>query len=258
MEKIQALIADDEEQLRTYLKNKLKLIWPELVICAEAENGIAAIELTEKLRPDIAFLDIKMPGKSGIEAAGEINRISRIVFITAYDQYAVDAFENEAIDYILKPYEEKRLKKCVARLKKRILAEKNNGFESRDISLILRKIADNIPAQPRKKYLQWIRVQKQETIHLIPVNEISLFMAQDKYTALFSRKKEYLIRRSIKELEQQLEPELFWRIHRSTIVRVGDIEKVSRSITGRYVIKVKNFHKPVTVSRRYTHLFKQM
>ena len=258
MKKITAIIADDEKQLRLHLKNKLSQIWPELKICAEAENGIEAVKLAKKHKPDIAFLDIKMPGKSGLEAAGEINTICRIVFITAYDQYAVDAFENEAIDYILKPVENIRLKKTVTRLKERFIAENNPADTPKDINQILKKISETISTTQENKYLQWIKAQHGDSIRLIPIDEITIFQSTDKYTAVISKGKEYLIRKTIKKLETMLDPEKFWKIHRGTIVKVSAITKVSRSVTGRNIIKVKEHEKPITVSRSYVHLFKQM
>ncbi len=259
MNKITALIADDEKQLRLHLKNKLGRIWPELEICAEAENGIQAIEFVKEYKPDIAFLDIRMPGKSGLEAAEEINQICRIVFITAYDQYAVDAFENEAIDYILKPVEDTRLEKTVIRLKKKFAEENALPDNSEDINQILKKISETISTTTQKdKYLQWIKAQQGDSIRLIPVDEITIFQSSDKYTAVISKGKEYLIRKTIKELETMLNPEKFWKIHRGTIVNVSAITKISRSVTGRYIIKVKEYEKPITVSRSYKHLFKQM
>ncbi|MCP3900167.1 MAG: response regulator transcription factor [Desulfobacteraceae bacterium] len=258
MNKITALIADDEKQLRLHLKNKLSQIWPELEICAEAENGIQAIEFAKKYKPDIAFLDIRMPGKSGIEAAEEINKICRIVFITAYDQYAVDAFENEAIDYILKPVEHTRLEKTVNRLKERFAEQESKTDNSEDINQILKKISETISTKPKSEYLQWIKAQQGDSIRLIPIDEITIFQSADKYTAVISKGKEYLIRKTIKELETELNPEKFWKIHRGTIVRVSAITKVSRSVTGRYIIKVEEHEKPITVSRSYIHLFKQM
>jgi len=258
MKKITAIIADDEKQLRLHLKNKLNQIWPELEICAEAENGIEAVKLAKKYKPDIAFLDIKMPGKSGLEAAGEINTICRIVFITAYDRYAVDAFKNEAIDYILKPVEDTRLEKTVNRLKKRLAVDNRQADNSEDINHILKKISETISTKPENKYLQWIKAQQGDSIRLIPINEITIFQSTDKYTAVFSKSKEYLIRKTIKDLETMLDPEKFWKIHRGTIVKVSAITKVSRSVTGRYIIKVKEHEKPIIVSRSYIHLFKQM
>lgn len=256
MKQVTAIIADDEKELRRYLKAKLNQIWPELEIIGEAENGIEAVELAKKYHPDIAFLDIKMPGKSGLDAAEEINSISRIVFITAYDKYAVDAFENEAMDYILKPVEQKRLEKTVHRLKKDLSSD--NKTNSDEIKQILNKISENIAGRQENKFLQWIRAQHGDNIRLIPVDEISLFMASDKYTIVISKSGESLIRKTIKELETQLDPEIFWKIHRSTIVKVSSIKKVSRSLSGRYIIKISDYDMPLTVSRTYIHLFKQM
>jgi DNA-binding LytR/AlgR family response regulator len=259
MGNITALIADDEDQLRYELKKKLGKIWPDLEICCEAENGIKAVKLAEKHRPDIAFLDIRMPGKSGLEAAKEINSICKIVFITAYDQYALDAFDNEALDYILKPIEDSRLAKTARRLKKQLTSKENKSLKSSDnIDKILQKISRAIPELQGKKHLQWIKAQHRDTIELISVETINYFKAMDKYTTLFTNDKEYLIRKTIKDLEKELDPEMFWRIHRGTIVKVSAITKVSRSITGKYIIKVSGEENPLTVSRSYIHLFKHM
>jgi DNA-binding LytR/AlgR family response regulator len=250
-----AIIADDEEQLRTYLKTKLAQIWPDLVICNEAKNGIEAIDQINECRPDIAFLDIQMPGLTGIEVARKIAGKCWIVFITAYDKYAVEAFESEAIDYLLKPVTTERLEKTVSRLKERV---ETQSEPPQDFSQIVEKLISNMPDKSTSEYLKWIRAQHGDGIRLIQTDDIIYFKSEDKYTCVKTKTGESLISKPIKELAKELDPEKFWQIHRSTIVSVASITKVSRSLTGRHIIKLKNISEPLTVSRTYSHLFKQM
>ena len=255
MSQIKAIIADDEEQLRIHLKLQLHKLWPELVICGEAANGIEAVALIQKARPDMAFLDIRMPGLSGIEVARKIAGTCHVVFITAYDAYAVKAFENEALDYILKPVTENRLDKTVKRLQKQMSSTPRQGAE---ITETLERVLSSLEAKVSIDYLQWIKVQHGDGVRLIPVAEVCYFKAGDKYTMVMTGKGESLIRKSIKSLEEELDPNQFWRIHRGTIVNVNQIAKVSRSLTGRSTIKLKDLPETLMVSRTYTHLFRQM
>lgn len=255
MQEIRAIIADDEEQLRTYLKSRLSEIWPELVICGEARNGQEALALIEKHRPNIAFLDIRMPGLSGMEVARKIAGSCWIVFITAYDQYAVEAFENEAVDYLLKPVTRKRLERTAKRLKEQIAASTKPPMA---FSEIVDRLMANLQDIEKPGYLQWLRVQQGDSIRLIPVDEVFYFKASDKYTMVISKEGESLIRKPIKELADELDPNEFWRIHRGTIVNAACISKVSRSLTGRSVIRLKGLSETLIVSRSYAHLFKQM
>ncbi len=255
MPEIRAIIADDEEQLRSYLKSGLSAVWPELVICGEAENGKEALKLIEKHRPHIAFLDIKMPGLSGMELARKIAGTCWIVFITAYDQYAVEAFENEAIDYLLKPVTDKRLKTTVKRLQKQIA---DTHKPPSDLAGTMERVLSALEAKKTHGYLRWIKVLHGDGIRLIPVDEVCYLQASDKYTVVMTREGESLIKKSIKELSAELNPDQFWRIHRGTIVNTNQIAKVNRSLTGRLVIKLKDLPETLTVSRTYTHLFRQM
>ena len=255
MQEIKAIIADDEDQLRRYLKSRLSDVWPDLVICGEAGNGQEALELIDEFRPHIAFLDIRMPGLSGMDVAKKIADSCWVVFITAYDQYAVEAFENEAIDYILKPVTRERLEKTTDRLKKQIAA----SFEPpADLSKIVDRIITSLSNKETPGYLKWIRIQQGEEIRLIPVEEICYFKASDKYTVVITKDGESLIRKPIKELANELDPDKFWRIHRGTIVNAACIDNMSRSLTGRGVIRLKDRAESLTVSRSYTHIFKQM
>jgi len=250
-----AIIADDEEQLRIYLKSKLAVLWPELNICGEAENGLEALRLIETCRPVVAFLDIKMPGLSGIEVARKISSGCRIVFITAFDQFAVEAFENEAIDYILKPVTDQRLQKTIKRLKKQI---SENAITSLDITQSMDRLLAALKDRPAAGYLKWIKVRQGEEVRLIPVDDICYFKAEDKYTVVKTREGESLIKKTIQQLAEELDPDQFWRIHRGIIISVRQIGRVSRSFAGRLIIKLKDLPETLTVSRSYAHLFKQM
>ncbi len=252
---IRAIIADDEKALRDYLRRQLEKTWPELEILAEAENGRQALSLITSQKPDIAFLDIRMPGLSGIDVASKMSGQCRIVFVTAYDQYAVDAFEKAAVDYLLKPVTSDRLEKTVARLKASLNTTPPPIRELSDILETLRRSGQkNHPAQ----YLNWIRVQYRDGIRLIPVGDVCYFKASDKYTVVRTQDQEALIRKPITTLVKELDPSIFWQIHRSTIVNVKCIDKVSRSMTGQRLLKLKQPSETLIISRTYAHLFKQM
>jgi DNA-binding LytR/AlgR family response regulator len=255
MTQTKAVIADDEKQLRVYLKSLLLELWPDLIICGEARNGKEALELIEKHRPDIAFLDIKMPGLSGMEVAKKVTESCWVVFITAYDKYAVEAFENEAIDYLLKPITHKRLEKAVRRLQKQIAASIRPPS---DMTEIVERAIARLYKKKKLGYLRWLRAQHGDGIRLIPVDEVCYFKASDKYTLVLTKESELLIKKAIKELANELDPNQFWRIHRGTIVNAHYITKVSRSLTGRGVVKLKDRPELLTVSRSYINIFKQM
>ncbi len=250
-----AIIADDEKELRVYLRSILSDVWPELVICGEAQNGREALELVESTKPQIAFLDIKMPGVTGMEVAKRIAGICRIVFVTAFDQFAVEAFEREAVDYLLKPVLKDRMIQTVERLKNQlnISAEPPDGFAE-----VVEQILSRLPGKRDTEFLRWIRTQHKDTIRLIPVEEVEYFSAEDKYTLVITKEGESLIKKSIKELVHELDPGQFWQIHRGTIVNVAKIDRISRSITGRGVLKLRERPELLTVSRNYLHLFRQM
>ncbi len=244
-----ALIVDDEAPLRSYLKRQLARLWPELTVIAEAANGVTALEAIHAHKPDIAFLDIQMPGLSGLEVAEQIGDICRIVFITAFDQYAIDAFEKAAVDYLLKPVMDERMQTTIERLQAHI------GNHPPDLSQLLRDLSRQI--RPAADYLQWLKVGRQDEITLLPVDEVDYFHAGDKYISVFSAGKEWVIRTSLKDLESRLDPQRFWRIHRSTIVRLEAVIRVTRDITGRHWLELHGYKKPLVVSRNYVYLFKQ-
>jgi DNA-binding LytR/AlgR family response regulator len=253
MKQVRAIIADDEDALRAYLKDRLSALWPELTIIGEARDGETALRLIRDTRPDIAFLDIQMPGLSGIEVAKKAAGTCLFVFVTAYDRYAVDAFESEAIDYLLKPVTDERLTRTVQRLQERLASE-----TVPDLSGLLERMSRSSASLSLPGHLQWIKAQHRESIRLIPVADIYYFKSTDKYTSLRTKDGEFLIRKAIKELEDELDPAQFWRVHRAAIVNVTAIQTVNRSLAGSFTITFKDIKDHVAVSRAYSHLFKQM
>jgi DNA-binding LytR/AlgR family response regulator len=250
-----AIIADDEKELRTYLKSLLSETWPGLIICGEAKNGKDALALIESERPQIVFLDIKMPGLTGMDVAKQIAGICHIVFVTAFDQYAVEAFEREAVDYLLKPVSKERLIQTIERLKNQLDASSEPPAQ---LAEVVEQLLSKLPGRGGSNFLRWIRAQRKNSVRLIPVEEVDYFRAEDKYTLVITKEGESLIKKSIKELAGELDPGHFWQIHRGIIVNVSRIDKVSRSLTGRGTLKLKDRSELLTVSRNYLHLFKQM
>jgi DNA-binding LytR/AlgR family response regulator len=259
-----AIIADDERLMRDLLRTRLSQVWPELQIVGEAKNGDEAVQLVSELKPDLTFLDIRMPGKTGMEAARDIGDASQIVFVTAYDQYAVEAFERGAIDYVLKPPEPERLKITIERLKERLrerlaspASTPVNANVSETVSAMLSQLAEKIGA-PKPKYLQWIQASIGQDLRMIPVEEILFFRSDEKYTCVQTDKLEALIRKPVRDLAEELDPSLFWQIHRATLVNVNAIEGVTRDIRGRHLVLIKGRPDKLEVSRSFLHLFKQM
>jgi len=247
-----ALIADDEEPMRDMLRKRLQDCWPALSIVAEAANGVEAVALAGQHRPDIVFLDIRMPGISGIEAARLLFNRCHIVFVTAYDQYAIEAFEQGALDYLLKPVGGERLTTTVARLKSRV------GRQPDDIERQLGRLLAGGAVKPARSYLHWIQAQVGNSLRMISTREILFFRADEKYTRVQTAQGEVLIRKTLKELAEELDPDEFWRIHRSTLVRVDAIAAVTRDLRGRQMVRVRHFAEELEVSRGNTHLFQQM
>ena len=250
-----ALIADDEPHLAAHLAQRLAALWPDLEIVASAGNGAEALERIEALRPDIAFLDIRMPGLSGLEVASRLTTPCRLVFVTAYDQFAVEAFEREAVDYLLKPINDERLGKTIARLRSSLAAAPLAPPEA--LLAQLRELIAAAPA-PAAGPLRWIRAQVGQVIRLVGVDEICYFQASEKYTTVHTRDAELLIRTPIKELAEQLDPAQFWQVHRGTLVNVRQIAAAKRDAMGRLTLHLKNRPETLPVSRAYAHLFHQM
>lgn len=251
-----AVIADDERLMREQLRTRLAEVWPELQIVAEARNGDEAVAAVAEHRPDLVFLDIRMPGKTGVEAAREIGDACHVVFITAYSEYAVEAFEQGAVDYVLKPAERERLAQTVERLRKRL------GTPPADISGLLQRLSERLdaptPAAAGRKSLQWIQASMGQQLRLIATADVLFFISDEKYTRVQTEGFEALIRKPIKELVDELDPEQFWQIHRATIVNARAIAGVTRDFRGRLLVQLKNFSEKLEVSRNYTHLFRQM
>ena len=269
-----ALIADDERLLREQLRARLAEVWPELQIVAEAKNGTEAVALTEQHHPELVFLDIRMPGMTGVEAARAIAQLPtdddtedawagcEIVFITAYDQYAIEAFEQGVVDYVLKPAERDRLMVTVERIKKRLAQRRSSDAESDDappagMQQLLQKLATRMdPA--KAPTLRWIQATVGQSIQMIPVEEVLFFISDEKYTRVQTATVEALIRKPIKELIDELDADQFWQIHRSTLVNTKFIAGVSRDLRGRQLVAVKGHPEKLEVSRSFTGLFKGM
>jgi DNA-binding LytR/AlgR family response regulator len=262
-----AVLADDERLMRDQLRARLAEVWPELQIVAEARNGLEAVQLVEQHRPDIVFLDIRMPGLTGVEAARQIAQMElgpddwlpEVVFITAYDQYAVEAFEQGVADYVLKPAEAQRLRVTTERIRQR-LARRGTPEETSapPLQQLLHQLAARMTPGGRTPYLQWIQASVGQAIQMIPVEDILFFISDEKYTRVQTPQIEALIRKPIKELVDELDPELFWQIHRSTLVNVKAISGVTRDFRGRQIVSVKGHKEQLEVSRSYTGLFKGM
>lgn len=258
---ITCLLADDEPILRFHLQRQLEELWPELDSIITAANGDEAWALIQESQPQVVFLDIKMPGASGLEVAHRmqasgLTKNCQVVFLTAYDQHALEAFEREALDYLLKPLDEKRLEKTLDRLR-RNLEERQPQLASLQHLEELLNTRNQLAKTAAPRYLKWIKALQSDSIHVLDVEQILAFQAEDKYTTLITAEGDFLIRTSLKQLEQELDPDLFWRIHRSTLVQVSQIARVSRSFTGQLEVQVEGIKKPLAVSRRFADQFKQ-
>jgi DNA-binding LytR/AlgR family response regulator len=255
-----AIIADDERLMREQLRARLAEVWPQLQIVGEAKNGQEAVELVQQLRPQLAFLDIRMPGLTGVEAARAIDGACHIVFVTAYGEFAIEAFEQGAVDYVLKPAETARLEVTVNRLKQRLQAPPPDlGALLDQLSRKLDTVSSGQGAGQRgAQHMQWIQATIGQQLRMIPVSEILFFVSDEKYTRVQTETYEALIRVPIRELVEQLDPELFWQIHRATIVNVRAIAGVVRDLRGRQLVSFKNHPEKLEVSRTFAHLFKQM
>ena len=282
-----ALIADDERLLRDQLRTRLAEVWPELEIVAEARNGMEALALTEQHHPDLVFLDIRMPGMTGVEAARGIAQLPtddeatdgwrgcEIVFITAYDQYAIEAFEQGVVDYVLKPAERERLALTVERIKRR-LAQRHADHAEADAGATdaidaidatgpapaaMQQLLQKLTAQMNPSaapHLRWIQATVGQNIQMIPVEDVLFFISDEKYTRVQTATIEALIRKPIKELIEELDADMFWQIHRSTLVNTKFIVGVSRDMRGRQLVAVKGHPERLEVSRSFAGLFKGM
>lgn len=259
--KLTALIAEDEPILAATLAQALKRLWPELEIAAICPNGVDAVDKALALRPDILFFDIKMPGKTGLEAAEELTEqwsgpqpFPQIVFVTAYDDYAVDAFEHAAADYVLKPVNDARLGKTIERLRQRLAARSEPG----DLSQLLSQMRALMPAAPAVERLSVIRAAVGNQVRMIPVADVVYFEATDKYINVVTKDSEALIRVSLKELLPQLDEKVFWQIHRGTIVNASRVASAMRDEAGKLTLRLHSRPEKLRVSPLYAHLFRQM
>ena len=250
---IRALIADDELNLAEHLKAMLARAWPEAQILPIAANGLEALRAIDDEAPEVAFLDIRMPGLTGLELAGRIEAKTHVVFVTAYDQYAVEAFDRDAVDYLLKPVTEERLAKCVERLRRKL----RDAQSPPQLAEMLQRIASAIPGAGGGK-LRWVRALKGEEVQQIAVDDVLYFQAADKYTCVITRAGESLIRTPLAELAGQLDAEVFWQIHRGTVVNMNEVASTRRDLGGRVFVRLKDGSSELPVSRAYAHLFKQM
>ncbi|MGE0356943.1 MAG: LytR/AlgR family response regulator transcription factor [Burkholderiales bacterium] len=246
-----AVIADDEPLLRAQLRSRLARLWPELAIVHEMENGRGIEEVIAEHAPGLFFLDIHMPGVNGLEAARTVGKRAHVVFVTAFDQYAVEAFEQGAIDYVLKPFNEERLANTVDRLKERLAGTPP------PVDDLVDRLAERL-APRASEHLRWIKASVGQSVRLIPVEEVLFFQSDEKYTRVVTAETEALIRKPIKELLEELDPEKFWQVHRATIVNAEAIASVRRGLKDQAEIALKGHRETVLVSRNFTHLFKQM
>jgi DNA-binding LytR/AlgR family response regulator len=245
-----AILAEDESILRTQLEGKLAKLWPELEIVASVEDGAAALEALEDRAPDFMFLDIQMPEMTGVEVARHVGGRSHVVFVTAYDQYAIQAFETGAVDYILKPATDERLAVTIERLKAKLASP------PADLNAVLAQLTEQI--RGNRERLQWIKATVGQNLRLIAVAEVLFFQSDEKYTRVVTVETEALIKTPIRELVDGLDPEVFWQIHRSTLVNVSAIAGVTRDFRGQAHVKIKGKDESLVVSRIYSHLFRQM
>jgi len=262
-----ALIADDEPLLRERLTAHLARLWPELNIVAQARNGREAVELFDEHGPDVVFLDVHMPGLNGIDAARSVARRAEIVFVTAYEQYAVQAFEQGALDYVVKPFDERRLADTVERLKQRLRAAPARSAASPDAASTLDALLSALSTQLRQRgsnagnappYLQWIKASVGASVRLIPVEQVAYLRSDEKYTLVAWEGGEALIRKTIRELADELDPARFVQVHRSVIVNLHQIAQVNRGLNETAEVQLKGRKELLPVSRSFIHVFRQM
>jgi DNA-binding LytR/AlgR family response regulator len=246
---MKAIIADDEIHLAEDLRRRLAKLWPELQIVAVLHDGIAAADALSDLKPDIAFLDIRMPGQSGLDAARSAAADCRLVFVTAFDDHAVQAFEQAAVDYLLKPVSDERLERCVERLKQRSMFAPD---------ALLARLQQMLTTPVKPEPLRWLRVQVGQAVRMVAVDEVCYFQSADKYTTVLTRDAELLLRTPLKDLIEQLDLDAFWQVHRGTVVNVKQIVSAHHDLLGKVSLTLRERPEKVAVSRSYAHLFRQM
>jgi len=246
---MKAIIADDEQHLADDLRRRVGRIWPELHIAAVVHDGVAAAEALAGLKPDVAFLDIRMPGQSGLQAARAAQANCRVVFVTAFDDHAVQAFEQAAVDYLLKPVSDERLARCVERLQRQSALAPD---------ALLARLQHLLAAPARPEPLRWLRIQVGQAVRMVAVEEVCYFQSADKYTTVMTRDAELLLRIPLKELIAQLDAEQFWQVHRGTVVNVRQVVSAQHDLLGKVTLSLRDRPEQVGVSRSYAHRFRQM
>lgn len=244
-----AIIAEDEPLVRQELRETLAGLWPDLAVVAEVGDGTEALATAERLRPDVFFLDIQMPGLNGLEVAERLNGRAHVVFVTAFDRYAVAAFEQGAVDYVLKPISAPRVRVTLERLRTRLLEP---PADLNRISELLRQFA---PAE--SKYLKWLTVPHGAELRVLAVAEISYLRADSKYTTVVTPQSTFLLTTPLRQMKEKLDPQLFWQIHRSVVVNVGAIDRIYRSFRGRLEVKLRDRNELLPVSAPHAHLFRE-
>ena len=252
------VIAEDEALLRESLVAQLATVWPELEIVAACEDGGSALEAIAAHQPEVAFLDIRMPGLSGLEVASSLLEAgvrTEVVFVTAYDQYAIDAFERGAVDYLLKPVARERLAATVARVRERLARGRQDGGQ---LAALLERLSSAVPPAPRAEPLVWLTASRGLETRLILVDDVAYFQADSKYTVVMTADGEALLRKPIRDLLEVLDPTMFKQVHRSTIVNLRAVAAVTRDETGRGSIRLKNRPETLSVSQPFMALFRHM
>ena len=250
---MRALIAEDERHLADDLQRRLQRLWPELQIVSIVHDGVAAAAALTEIKPDFAFLDIRMPGKTGLEAARSAPAGCRVVFVTAYDEHAVQDFEQAAVDYLLKPVSDERLARCVERLKHHAVSTPLAAPDELLLRL-QRLLAEPVKPEP----LRWLRAQVGQAVRMVAVEEVCCLQSADKYTLVLTRDAELVLRTPLKELIVQLDPQEFWQVHRGTVVNVRQIVSAHHDILSKVTLTLRDRPEKIAVSRSYAHLFRQM
>jgi len=244
-----AVIAEDEPVLRDELKASLARLWPDLRIVAEAQDGVEALDALQRLSPDVVFLDIEMPGLSGLEVARAASGRCHVVFVTAYEQYAVNAFEQGAVDYVMKPFNAERLATAIARLRDRL------GTAPASLEQLLNSLAGR---SPPRNYLRWFNVSHGKNVRLVMADEICYFKSDTKYTLVATADADSYIRKSVRELTDELDPAVFWPIHRGVIVNVNAVALAHRKLNGQFELRLKARKETLVVSEAFAYRFRQM
>jgi DNA-binding LytR/AlgR family response regulator len=245
-----AVIAEDEPLLRAELRDALAALWPELTICAEASDGAEALLALERHKPSVLFLDIQMPGSSGLDVAAQASGRAHVVFVTAFNEHATAAFEQGALDYVMKPFSLARIAKTVSRLKQRLQSA------PADLSGVAELFKTVVRDETR--YVRWLTVPYGRELRVVTTDEICYLRAANKYTSVFTSDAEYLLTNTLKHMREKLDPGVFWQIHRSFVVNVAAIQTIHRTFHGSFEVQLKQRREVLPVSAAYAHLFRQL